>query len=155
VLPSATPDRGTSMMGRMTQAYLETRFRTPRPVTDWPRVFVVISACATTGEVWPPERNEAADRALEASLRVCGGWLRRIVGYSPDSGHAEPSWAVDVSVEEGRALGRRFLQDAIFHVEADDLSVVHCEGPGAFVVIGSFRDRLDSEGDKGAVDGQG
>lgn len=128
----------------MNSAYFETRFRTSQAVHEWPREFVIISAFATTGETWTPDQNAAADRLLEAELKARDGWVVRIVGYSPTTDHAEPSWAVTMPVDEACAMGRRFRQDAIYHVLDDVLSVTYCAGHAALVVVGSFRSRLDS-----------
>ena len=127
----------------MTSAYLKTRFRTSHPVPHWPTEFVVLSAYATTGEVWTPERNARADSELAAELKARTDWIVRIVGYSPMSGHAEPSWAVELPLSEARAIGRRFQQDAIYHVSNDDLAAVPCKDQWRMIYVGSFRERLD------------
>jgi hypothetical protein len=111
-------------------------------VTDWPSEFVIISAFATTGESWTTQENEDADHRLASELRSRGGWFARIVAYSPTTGHAEPSWAVDLALDEGFDFGRRFRQDAIYHVKEDELSVARCN-QGVLVRVGSFRQRLD------------
>jgi hypothetical protein len=79
----------------MNPVYFKMRFRTDQPVIDWPSEFAILSAYATTGQSWTPDQNEAADRRLESELRTRGGWLGRIFGYSPTSGHTEPRWAID------------------------------------------------------------
>jgi hypothetical protein len=123
--------------------YFETRFRTVGPVPSWPNEFVILSAYATTGETWTPDENEWADRRLAAELRPRNSWLVRIVGYSPASGHAEPSWAVELPITQARQIGRRFRQDAIYHVRNDELAVLCCSDPGTLLPIGSFRERVD------------
>jgi hypothetical protein len=125
--------------------YFETRFRTNQPITDWPSEFVIISAYATTGESWTSHRNEAADHSLASELRTRARWLVRIIGYSPETGHAEPSWAADLPLEEGCEVGRRFRQDAIYHVMNDDLSVTRCTDHGGLVRVGFFRERLEHQ----------
>lgn len=75
-------------------------------------------------------------------LRTLGVWNHPVLGFSTESDHAEPSWAAELPLERGRALGRRFLQDAIFHVRGDHLSVTHCEEGSPLVPVGSFRERL-------------
>jgi hypothetical protein len=67
----------------------------------------------------------------------------RIFDYSPTSGHTEPSWAMDLPLQEGCNIGRRYLQDAIYHVKNDELSVARCGEQRALVRVGSFRDRFD------------
>ena len=129
----------------MNPAYFETRFRASQSVTSLPREFVIISAFATTGEVWTALQNEMGDEQLRLALERRGAWFIRVVGYSPTTGHAEPSWAVELSLDEACGIGVRFHQDAIFHVKNDELSVTHCDSRRALVHIGSFQRRLDIE----------
>ena len=110
---------------------------------DWPAEFLIISAYATTGQSWPPDENQQADQRLASELRDRNCWLVRIVGYSPTSGHEEPSWAVALPPDVGIIIGRRYRQDAIYHVNNDILSCIECEGSEEYIDIGSFRGRLD------------
>ena len=79
-------------------AYFNVHFRGPWPDRIQPYEFAIITAYATTGETWSEERNRAADLELESELRATGSCMRRITGYDPDTGHAEPGWAIPVSV---------------------------------------------------------
>ena len=130
-------------------AYFETCFRLPAAATEiaWPDSFGIISAYSTTDRQWPIERSLAADRELEAVLRTCSTWLQRVVGFSPTSGHAEPSWAADVSFEAACDLGLRFHQDAIYFVDGDDLYVSFCDARRKQVPVGSFLERLRAHDD--------
>lgn len=126
----------------MNPVYFETHFRTPAPAPDWPPEFVIVTAHATTGERWTTAENEAADRKLTEELRQLGAWSARITGYSPRTGHAEPGWAVTLSVDAACDLGLRYRQDAIYHVAGDTLSVSLCDGRRKLVAVGSFRERV-------------
>ena len=109
--------------------------------TDWseqPEQFAIISGYATTGEKWSAERNQRSDERLQKRLVEKGKWLRRITGYSPESGHAEPSWAVDLSFDEACDIGKEFLQDAIYYVERNNLFVSYCDSRRAKNLIGQF-----------------
>lgn len=135
---------GTSAgVWRMNPAYFEIRFRISDSSLAWPPEFAIISAYATTGETWSPRQNLDADKALNAALNERSVWHARVEGYSPGTGHAEPSWAAEVGSEDGRRLGRMFHQHAIFCVSGDLLSVTLCRGGQPAVDIGSFRSRLD------------
>jgi|GEM_PF-1099820 len=129
----------------MHSVFFETRFRTPVLDADWPREFVIVSAYATTGACWPPERNLAADREIERCLRERGVWMRRITGYSPTVDHAEPSWAAVLPFEDACELGLQFLQVAIYHVADDVLSVSYCDQRRKLIQVGLFSERLDVE----------
>ena len=122
--------------------YFATHFRTLAPIPDWPPEFVIVTAYATTGERWTSAENEAADRRLSAELQRLGVWSARITGYSPQTGHAEPGWAADISFDEACDLGLRYRQDAIYRVSGDTLSVSYCDGRRRLVTVGAFRGRL-------------
>lgn len=124
-------------------AYFQVRFRSDGPVTHWPEHFAIITAYATTGEAWSEARNTEADQRLHDDLVALGHRPIRATGYDPESGHAEPGWAAPLSLEEARALGLKYLQDAIFHVQDDTLSVWRCAPDGEFAEMGSFRERVD------------
>lgn len=128
--------------------YARTRFCLEAPIARWPERFALITGYATTGETWPAERNEAADRALLAELRPRTPWLARVTGYDPaPEGPGEPlrerGWAVELPFDEACDLGRRFLQTAIYWVEGDGLSASYCDARRGLVAMGSFRERLD------------
>ena len=135
----------------MHPAYFDVRFRTPRPVPEWPDVFVILTGWATTGERWTPAENDRADRRLERALKAVPTadpdsepWLQRITGYAPDTGHAEPGWAAAVPFDEACDLGRDFRQDALYVVRSDTLYVSYCDARRALIPVGSFRSRLDA-----------
>ena len=127
----------------MESAYFHVRFRTPEPDGWWPEAFAIVTAYHTTGQTWPATRNREADAALREVLRDEGCWTRRLTGYHPVTGHAEPGWAAALPFPEACDLGARFLQDAIYWVEGDVFAVSHCDDRRAAVPVGSFRERLD------------
>jgi hypothetical protein len=129
----------------MHPAYFDTRFRIDAMPEQWPAQFVILSAWATTGQSWTQQANEAADRQLAHQLAERGLWNLRITGYSPVTGHAEPSWAFPMALSEACDLGQQFRQDALYYVEADQLSVTHCDHRRSLVPVGSFRQRLDAK----------
>ncbi|MDA1189805.1 MAG: DUF3293 domain-containing protein [Chloroflexi bacterium] len=125
----------------MHPAYFETCFLVA-DLEPWPLEFAILSAYATTGEQWTPERNQVADRVLEAELLDTTRWMRRLTGFSPISGHAEPSWAVQLPFATACDVGLRYQQDAIYFVAGDDLSVSFCDARRRLIQIGRFRERL-------------
>ena len=122
--------------------YFKTEFKLPTTVKNWPTEFVIVTAYATTGEHWTPKKNQDAAESLEYFLRGRGGWLVRLTGFNPTTGHAEPGWAFEMSFEEACDLGRKYRQDAIYHGQGDQLSVTYCDQRRAMVPVGRFRDRL-------------
>jgi hypothetical protein len=129
-------------MSRLHPAYFAVRFRTGTHVAEWPTSFAIITAYATTGETWTEARNREADGRLHAELFTRGLRPIRITGFDPDTQHAEPGWAVELPQAEALEMGRRYLQDAIFHVVGDELSVCSCAPEGRCAAVGSFTDRL-------------
>jgi hypothetical protein len=125
-------------------AYFRVRFRTDHPAPAWPASFAIITAYATTGEAWSDARHTEADQRLYDELVALGHRPVRATGYDPASGHAEPGWAAPLPLEEAHALGLKYLQDAIFHVEGDILSVWCCGPGGEHADMGSFRERVDA-----------
>lgn len=129
-------------MMAMLPDYFKTHFRTPTPVTNWPAEFAIVSAYATTGEKWRDDANREADQRLEQELIQRGDWFVRITGYSPKTGHAEPSWAINMQFGEACDLGLRYKQDAIYYVKDDALSVSYCNERRELISVGDFRSRL-------------
>jgi hypothetical protein len=127
----------------MHPAYFEVRFRHEGTDGEWPDEFAVITAYATTGEIWSVEMNHAADRELGEHLSSLSSFVRRLTGYSPETGHAEPGWAVAISFETACDVGLKFKQDAVYFVRGGDLFVSHCDGRRGLVFIGGFKDILD------------
>jgi hypothetical protein len=126
----------------MHSAYFETHFDAHGFAGPWPREFVIITACATTGEQWSRTRNETANQELERELERMNLWRQRVTGYSPSTGHAEPGWAVELSYPDACDLGRKFHQDAIYHVSDDHLTVSHCDERREKIPVGTFQERL-------------
>jgi len=129
----------------MNPAYATTRFSLESEPPPWPPAFAILTAHAPPGETWTGGENREADQRLRETLERLGVWMHRVVGHSPDRSHQERSWAVAISLEDALALGREFLQDAIFHVEHDMLSVIQCGPPGASVPMGRFTQRLNTQ----------
>jgi hypothetical protein len=129
----------------MPAEYFETQFESEQPWSNLPAEFAIITAYATTGEVWPDEVNQAADARLESELRDRCTWVQRITGYSPTTSHSEPGWAVQVGFEEACDIGLRYKQDAIYFVSGSDLSVSFCDGRRGLVHVGDFWARFNLE----------
>jgi len=126
--------------------YFATHFLIEEPVADWPAEFAIITAYATTGEDWTPERNTTADEALAMRLHESKLWHRRITGYSPTTGHTEPGWTANLSVEAACKLGQEFRQDAIYYVRGDLLFVTQCQPPSSLELVGKFAERVSLRG---------
>lgn len=122
-------------------AYFNTHFRVAQRPLAWPSAFVIVTAYATTGELWTDAENERANKALREHIAQTAVWHWPVTGYDPDTGHAEPGWAIEVDRADGVRLGVDFRQDAIFCVTGDELDVVSCR-TGQVKSVGGFRDRL-------------
>ena len=126
----------------MNPIYLNTHFSTANEINDWPNEFSIITAYATTGENWSDEQNKTADTALEDNLKENYNWVKRVIGYSPQSGHSEPGWAVNADWHQACDLGVQFKQDAIYCVSNNTLSVSYCDERRKDVYVGNFLERL-------------
>jgi len=123
-------------------AYFNTRFQVAQMPQVWPPDFVIVTAYATTGELWTDAENLRADNALREQIAQMAVWHWPVTGYDPDTGHAEPGWAVALTRADGVRLGAEYRQDAIFCVRGDALEVVSCR-TGDADSVGSFRNRLE------------
>ncbi len=126
----------------MPEAYGDTHFRLAELTDEWPREFAIITGYATTGDKWSDAENETADRALHAVLCQQSQFVRRITGYSPSTGHAEPGWAVALPFDTACDIGLRYRQDAIYFVIRDVLSVSYCDARRSLTEIGPFSPRV-------------
>ena len=71
-------------------------------------------------------KNKQADKQLKTYLDSQFSCVKRITGYSPSTGHAEPGWLVNCSFAQGCDIGLSFKQDAIYWSEAGQLFVSYC-----------------------------
>ena len=90
----------------------------------------VISACCPYSNTSPLHRFLGAPP--HESLRRClkelpGAVYEEVVGQSPDGSWQEPSWAVyGINEEQAIALGRIYLQWAIFRFDEAGRAVLAC-----------------------------
>ena len=115
------------------------------PLAELPESFAIITAHATTGEVWTAEDNNAANETLRAELERGGQLIGTITGYSPITQHAEPGYAAALEFEEACKIGVRFKQDAIYYVSSGTLFVSHCDHRRSLKPITQFSKRADPE----------
>lgn len=126
--------------------YFKVRFRADdADDAEWPEEFAIITAYATTGEVWTDEENSSADRELREYLSSLSSFVHRLTGYSLTTGHAEPGWAVSISFEDACDIGIEFKQDAIYFVKSGKLFVSYCDSRRQKRNVGDFLSHLDME----------
>lgn len=106
---------------------------------DWPSDFAIITAYDSDGRAISPERNVAADAALESELRAAGYRLHRIIGGSADGVHLEPGWGVPIGLPGAVEFGRRYRQVAVFCVQGGAVSLVDCADGSAEPLGRPFR----------------
>jgi len=125
-------------------AYFDTRFRLEGLEVIRVDSCAIVSAWATTGETWCAKKNHSADVQLYELLTARGSYPLRIHGYSPTTGHSEPSWMCDLDLIEACDVGTQFHQDAIYWIYKGELFVVLCAlGKRVPVSVANFRARLD------------
>jgi hypothetical protein len=128
----------------MPPAYFDTRFKLGLPLAELPESFAIITAHATTGEVWTVEDNNTVNEALRAELDKGGQFIGTITGYSPVTQHSEPGYAVALEFEEACKVGAQFKQEAIYYVSSGTLFVSHCDHRRGLKPITKFSKRVDS-----------
>jgi hypothetical protein len=129
--------------------YLEALFVVKDEDVQWPREFWIITACNPYSR-GDSSGDDAADTRLRKTLSRIGCWKIRIKGISPDWKHGEKSFAfTGLDRSEVLEMGRKFQQNAVFHVKGDVLSVVTCDG-SRVDVVGSFRERIRRSQDRPA-----
>ncbi|MFN9717843.1 MAG: DUF3293 domain-containing protein [Planctomycetota bacterium] len=131
--------------------YFETRFSVQLQGIDWPEAFAIVTACATTGEIWSHEASADATTRLLAAIRQANLWHCPVTGFSPAGSHHEPGWAIACSLEDACLLGQKFRQHAIYYVRGDELTVCLCENTFSEVTVGHFRERIVPRGDDGTL----
>ena len=125
----------------MNPLYATALFQAASPPDGWPQVFAIITACNPCGHTADDRLNRKLDARLLAKLKEQGCWFSRVIGGSPDFFHAEPGFAVVLTLFTALKVGDDFAQEAIFWVEDDELSVIACRG-NAQQKLGSWRERL-------------
>ncbi len=130
-------------MSSLPDVYFQTRFRSSAPVLQWPKAFAIITAWPTTGEIWSEEEIQIQAKRLQEVLEQRETWRVELTGYSPENGHAEPGWAVELNFDEACTLGLCFRQHALYWVVEDQLFVSLCDSERQCVEVGSFRKQLD------------
>ena len=88
----------------------------------------VISACCPFGQPFDSARDIASHLSLKTLLKGLPGVIcEEVVGQSPDGSWQEPSWAVyGINQEQAIALGRIYLQWAIFRFDEAGRAVLAC-----------------------------
>jgi len=131
----------------MNSIYFYTKFHTEEEIEEWPEAFAIITAYATTGEKWSDQMNKTADEALKTTLICKSPWIKRITGYSPETGHAEPGWASGITWDQACDLGLEFKQDAIYYVSKKTLSVSYCDERRKAIQVDKFLNRTSIHSD--------
>lgn len=128
----------------MSPVYFDTHFKLGLPLQALPDSFAIITALATTGEVWSDQQNKAANESLRAELESAGVLLGPITGYSRVTNHAEPGFAASVGFEEACKLGAKYKQDAIYYVSGGTLFVSHCDHRRSLNPVTRFAERTEA-----------
>jgi len=86
--------------------------------------FIILTACNPKGMVVKNEKNMQLHENLRNALLAQQFNCFEIVGVSPDLEHQEAGFAIATTVEKGVALGYQYQQNAIYHIENDELWLV-------------------------------
>lgn len=125
----------------MNPLYATALFKAAPPPIGWPPVFSILTACNPLGQTMSAAENQEHDARLRLWIQKRRYWHWRVIGGSADFRHAEQGFAIVLPLLKVLAAGREFHQEAIFHVENDDLSILACRGD-ARQKLGSWRARI-------------
>ena len=112
----------------MNPNYTHTIFRAESSPAIWPKSFAVITAHNPNGVLHSKADNQKFDGQLQSALEQDGISYWRVTGGSPDFQHAEPGFAVEISIEAALAFGNCYQQEAIFWIEEGTLFIISCDG---------------------------
>lgn len=124
--------------------YLTTCFTAQKPENGWPDLFFIITRCNpySMGE---RKDDAVAIKALSEQITGAGYWYHPVDGSSPDGLHRESGFAIGgIGLEDALALGRKYLQNAIFSVTQGQLKIHGCFD-GTSADLGTFEERLPPE----------
>jgi hypothetical protein len=104
--------------------------------------FVIITAYNPMDNLLKEKENKAKNCLLYHSLKPLGKEIIFITGSSPQKTHQEPSFLIDISLNQGLRFARAFQQRAIFWCKNNNLQIVYCEN--LFKLnIGKFTNRIE------------
>lgn len=111
----------------MNPEYLNTYFKIPHQRDqDLPGEFIIVTAFNPDGQNHSIESNQKFDADLAAQLQKKSLPSWRVIGGSHDFVHAEPSYAIETSLDAGIEIGIRFRQKAVFWINNGNLYLVDC-----------------------------
>ena len=117
-------------------------FLATQPVGGWPARFAVVTTCNEDGERNADDANLAQTATLRQVLQDAGIAFFRVTGCSQDLAHRESGYACEFEhLDAAVALGKRFMQLAVFWVESDALKLV-CVVSGRHDELGSWSARV-------------
>ena len=91
-----------------------------------PSEFWVITAWNPDGNDASTAENKSRDQQLRQILEARGLRHFRVIGTSADENHGEPGWGIATDEDTAIELGREFSQEALFHVQGDEVYLVSC-----------------------------
>ena len=94
-------------------------------------------------KVVPFDDDAAADERLRRRLEAAGLRHWRVTGRSASGDHAEPGWGFVSRLDEAKAIGREFSQDAIFWVQHGEVRVCDCAPAAMLLRVGALAPRLN------------
>lgn len=122
---------------RLWQAYCDPYFLFEQQIIF--NRFAIITAWNPQSELLSNKDNDRSNQHLAQEIsHTC--WSSVQVG-NRDFSWMEESFAVQLSVEEAIELGRKYLQNAIYYVEGEELFLLSCKEEQNKVSLGDWRKR--------------
>lgn len=124
----------------MNPAYCHARFRAELPHGGLPESFAVITACNPEGKTISDEANAERIRQFETQLCKLGLIHFPVTGYDPQSDHAEPGFGVLCDEATAHGIGNGYLQEAVFQVRRNQVTLISCRQECEQVPLGKWTD---------------
>ena len=125
----------------MNQNYKNVIFLIEKSNTLFPKSFVIITACNPMDKHLEHEQNQKLNADLLKKLNHFKRKVISITGCSLDLKHQEPSYLIELGLEEGVLVGRSFNQRAIYWIDNDHLYLIDCTTEEK-EPVGSFSEKI-------------
>ncbi len=110
----------------MSPVYRNVHFQAELPQGALPESFGILTAWNPQGQAAEPAVNQAANLALQETLRAKGNLHFPVTGGSADGTYQEVGFGMVASEIETLELARQFNQEAIYFVHRGQVNLVSC-----------------------------
>ena len=125
----------------MNEDYFQVIFRSSYDLTKFPKPFAIVTAFNPMDLKLTELENKKRNGKLKRELENMRCIHERVIGFSEDLLHQEPSYLIKISFKKALHLGKKFEQRAIFWVTGENLQIIDCNTRQKYE-LGSFEKRI-------------